>query len=416
MRKALFFILAVLLVVLVIGLLTGVVLAIGPLKVAYFLLYCLGGLVFLALFVWFALAPLNIFFTFVEEGTAKVVVRGKAVQRVFIQWDGYILDRHGDVVTGRQWYPFGGLRLFGWWPFDQIYRYKSRWTSIHADGTKQAHDDDLDHVLLKDFVYVAEVKDAEDKEMVPLTFDLLITLRVINPQKALFIVEDWTELVFNRIKPLFREFTANHTFAELTAEKQAVRHTPSSPSGRQIVVWDELGISGIIQEFEDDYGIHIKEGGIEMKDISPREEYQKAATQKYLAERTAERRAVETVGTVLEAMAHSRGKTPKEMQALIDTSPELQREFLDSAKDFLSRAMAIEGKSFVDIRVGGAGGVEAFFLDLLAAGKRMPTGGGQDGPRKEPNKKKLGSWKEELDKLDKQEQEEEEEEEEGQST
>ncbi len=190
MRKVLFFILAVLLVVLIGGLLIWVISAAG-----YVLLYCLGGLVFLALFVWFVLAPLNIFFTFVKEGTAKVVVRGEAVQRVFIQWEGYVLDSEGDVVPGQQWYPFGGLRLFGWWPFDQIYRYKSRWTSIRADGTKQAHDDVLRHVLLKDFVYITEVKDAEDKEMVPLTFDLLITLRVINPQKAIFRVEDWTELV-----------------------------------------------------------------------------------------------------------------------------------------------------------------------------------------------------------------------------
>ena len=37
--------------------------------------------------------------------------------------------------------------------------------------------------------------------------------------------------------------------------------------------------------------------------------------------------------------------------------------------------MAIEGKSFVDIRVGGAEGIEKTLLDLVAAWQRMPPGG-----------------------------------------
>ena len=93
------------------------------------------------------------------------------------------------------------------------------------------------------------------------------------------------------------------------------------------------------------------------------------------ADFVAKTRAIETVGTVIKMMAESRGKTPAEIQELIEADTNAQREFLDLSKDLIQRRMAIDGKSFVDIRVGGAEGIEKTLLDLLAAWKRMPEGG-----------------------------------------
>ena len=44
----------------------------------------LGGITFLM--IWFWLAPRNHFFTFVQESTAKIVVRGDAFSKALIQW------------------------------------------------------------------------------------------------------------------------------------------------------------------------------------------------------------------------------------------------------------------------------------------------------------------------------------------
>ncbi|HDL74831.1 MAG TPA: hypothetical protein ENH06_00375, partial [bacterium] len=44
------------------------------------------------LFCWYVLAPRNIFFTFVEEGKAKIVVKGDSFERILVQWEGYTVD------------------------------------------------------------------------------------------------------------------------------------------------------------------------------------------------------------------------------------------------------------------------------------------------------------------------------------
>ena len=89
----------------------------------------------------------------------------------------------------------------------------------------------------------------------------------------------------------------------------------------------------------------------------------------------AQTRAKETVGTVIQMMAESRGKTPEEIRASIEADADVQREFLDLSKDLIQRRMAIDGKSFVDIRVSGAEGIEKTLLDFVAAWQRMPGGG-----------------------------------------
>lgn len=135
--------------------------------------------------------------------------------------------------------------------------------------------------------------------------------------------------------------------------------------------------------------------------------------------------AGETIGSVVEMMAVSRGKTVEEMKVLIDGDKDLQRELLDLSKDLITRRMAIDGKSFVDIRVEGAGGFEKLVLSALAAWQRMPKGGGAGEEDKSPKKKKKkqtvrvqrgGEWYEvEKEKGGKEKEEEEEsgEEEEG---
>lgn len=333
----------------------------------------MGILTFLA--IWYGLAPRNIFFTFATEGTAKIVVRGGAFERVLIQLKGNTLDDEGNVVSnGTQKnnktyteprHPFGGLRLYGFWPIWNIYLYRLRWTSVRQDGTASSHDEVLDFILLKEHIYVVKVEMAEDEDMVPLTVILLLTMRVVNPYKAIFRAQDWLEMITGRMVPLFRQYIAENAFKDLIKRKQEARKE----------LWDRIKGTDMIAQFRGDYGIEIKEGGIEMKDISPPEEYQKAATKEYLAEREVDKRAIETIGTVISMMARSRGVEPKDVQKLISRDAGLQKEFLDLSKDLIVRQMGIDGKSYLDVRVIGSGGLEQMLLNLAAAWRAMPGQG-----------------------------------------
>ncbi len=315
------------------------------------------------LYVYFGLAPKNFFFTFVEEGTAKIVVKGGEFKRALVQWAGYTFDDNWNITRGKDgWHPFGGLRVYGVWPIWDIYGYRLRWSNIHEDGKVEQHDEVLDSVMLKDMIYFAKIEGAEDISKIPLDIELVITLRVVNPYKALFVAQDWLELVLNRMRPLFREHVAGVAFEDLVKEKQKVGGD----------LWKKLLTEGLIQEFKDDYGIKIKEGGIEMKSISPPAEYQKAATQKYLAARESEKRAGETVGALIDMMALSTGKTPEQVKKEINKSSRIKKEFRLLCQDLIHRRMAIDGKSYLDIRVTGAEGPQKSLLELIAAWKKIP--------------------------------------------
>ncbi len=86
-------------------------------------------------------------------------------------------------------------------------------------------------------------------------------------------------------------------------------------------------------------------------------------------------RAIETVGTVIEMMAQSRGKTLREIREEIDKDDDIKREFLDLSVDLIKRRMSLEHGALVDIHVDGAEGAERALLNIAAAWKRMPDGG-----------------------------------------
>lgn len=100
-------------------------------------------------------------------------------------------------------------------------------------------------------------------------------------------------------------------------------------------------------------------------------------------------RAIETVGSVINMMAESREKTPKQIREEIEADPEAKKEFLDLSKDLIVRRMGIDGKAYVDIRVEGAGGIEQSLLNLVAAWQRMPGSGRGTGKEKEKDEEEI---------------------------
>ena len=237
------------------------------------MLVVLTLLVLIPVLVWKVLAPRDIFFTFVDEGTAAVIVRAGQFYKALMQWEGHQFDANWNVVplpaAGRKpWRPFGGLRFYGIYPLVQRYFYKFRWTSPRQDGTEESHEEILYSVLLKDFPYILRITAAENIDMVPLSFTLIVTARVVNPRKAMFDVQDWLEMLVSQLNPAFRAYVATRTFEEL----KGATHGDVTAA---------LAVS--LANFAIDYGVEVK--SVAIKEVTPPDTYQKAAALKYEADK-----------------------------------------------------------------------------------------------------------------------------------
>jgi hypothetical protein len=245
----------------------------------------IGGLVWIGtatlLLAWYWLAPTNRFFTFVKEGTVKIVVKGDAVVKILIQWTGYTLDGEGSVVpdgteTGgkvfrESWHPFGGFRYYGFYPIKDIYAYWFKWSGVSEDGKVVHHEKELiDFALLKDDIYWALVDETEDKNQLPLEIELLLTIRITNPYKALFRIQNWLETAINRIKPAVRPVIPAYPYAKWITRKEFL--------GGQIFEKTEA----LRKELSRDYGVDLRR--VEVKDINPPEKWRQNTIAPYFAD------------------------------------------------------------------------------------------------------------------------------------
>jgi len=256
---------------------------------------------FLLIYWWWA--ENNLFFTFVPEGRAKHVVRGDAYRKTLIQWKGHTLATRktrgvdvGDVVEvetqkGLNWFTspikrlktffrgfFGGFEFYGWWPLDDIYIYDFSWTNRTQDGQIQRHEKELlDYLILKDDIYILEVKDAEDKDLLPLTIKLALTARILGPYKSSFCIQNWLETLLNRMGPAVRDKITERSYGDWIKEKGDLAD----------LIISDPETKRLLKKFRKYYGIEVR--AIEIIEIDPGEEYRKATLQKFLAEREKER-------------------------------------------------------------------------------------------------------------------------------
>jgi hypothetical protein len=279
----------------------------------------IGGIGVVAfLMIWYWLAPSNRWFTFVKEGTAKIVVKGDAFSKALIQWEGYTFDDEWNVVPENVWmkdgevldvidvidgetgmlkvkkkegegyevvygakhtkkerHLFGGLRYYGFYPIWDILIYMLRWNDIHRSEEKEGeiekvifHEEMLDYVLLKPDVYWTKISKAETKppERIPVDVEFLITMKVINVYKVLFAAPiNWIENIMLRLDAVLRGFVGGKTIDQLIDLK-----------GKASAVWVELKGNELIKNFKTEWGVEILENGIDIKEIGITEEYQKA--------------------------------------------------------------------------------------------------------------------------------------------
>jgi len=257
----------------------------------------LGASLAVFLFIYFVLAPNNIFFTIMGEGTAKVVVRGARkgeiaikgageFRKALIQWRDWKLDKDsldlkplekGEKPRRRI---LGGLRPYGLWPLDRIYKYKFEWTGLKQDGQILYHPPEiLDYILLKQDVYFAKVEKAEDSRLLPLDIGFILTISITNPYKALFAVQNWLEAVINRTIPIIRTRVTEEPYEKLIQDIDKISAELHGKLGGDKKEDRDKGLYG---EFEEKYGVKVHK--TEVQKIDPPDVYREATLKDYLGE------------------------------------------------------------------------------------------------------------------------------------
>ena len=340
----------------------------------WWFLTTLFGIASLILFVpaiYFGFAPKNIFCTLIEEGTAKIVLKGGEFSHAIIRWEGHKFDGQWNVIQAPAVdYIFGGLCFYGLWPIYTIFSKVFRWQDIQLTQKGErilSHEKKLDYVLVKPAIYGVGLENAETKypERIPISVQFLITVRVVNPYKVFFSApQDWNRMLLARLSAFMRGWVSNN----LLDDTLFLKGNPKN-------LWDDLitnnDFGEVISYFLNKWGIKIEDNGIDLWDVSMSDEYQRAGAAEKRMELEAAGVASQTIGMIIASMAKSCGKTTKEIQEIINQDPQLQKQFMKMAQDLLERKMAIDGGSLVDVRVGGAEGFEKTVLQLLAAAKKM---------------------------------------------
>jgi len=280
--------------------------------------------IFSALLVYFDLAPRDMIFSFVKEGTGIIVMRGGKFDKIIISWRGHAIDTNTwDVVEvpDTKISFFGGLEYWGIPPFQKIGHYQQRWSHLLEDGTVKSHDEELYYVLLKTDYYVFELpitkdKSAEDINGIPIHVKLVVPMRIVNPFEALFRPQRWLAAISGTIKPTLKRFVAKFRYKEDLLDMRAGSGIEKIQKEKGIVkreneeivsennigddlknqFWQELKRvfpEGQVQrEGEDDeclriYGVLLEKRGTDIFEIDTSEEYKKMVTAEYEAKQKA---------------------------------------------------------------------------------------------------------------------------------
>jgi hypothetical protein len=332
------------------------------------------------------LIKLFVRYTYVQEGTAKIIMRWGGVVKVFIQWTGYRLDERGNVVpigykmdekcnlvpTGeripekpkRPWY--GGLRVWIGTPFDKVYKFKLRWHSIEEVEGKRIpvfHEEMKDCIMLRPDRYWIKMLRVETKDGMFPDIEWLIGMRCINPEKTIFkSPHNWVESALTQLEPLLRQYIYTKTIEEVLKLK-----------GEEI--WKDIGNDRVIQEvLRNEWGIQIDPNEIAIFNVDLPSGYQEAlARQKQIELETKARIAAETQEREAEKI---------ELQHVRDRAIELRDAVRLSPKDAIEVVQTERGK--VTKHIIEYKGLEKFRgLPLITIGGEVPIGGIQRKEKKQ---------------------------------
>lgn len=215
-----------------------------------------------ALFIVFRtmqnLASMDICFTFCQEGTAKLIMRGKSFHRCIMSFAGYHLNdpekpgyqqyekgkgspripdwevvyhgignkigfkEEGDAYyDDRPWIlKKAGVYWVGWPWLHSVYEYPFEWNELSMDietGEEKIFPRKAltRFIYVADFTYAVRTVGAETKDRLPTDLITLVTIAIRNPYRALLLVEDWMQRLTAAINPHVRTFVGSKDYQEI---------------------------------------------------------------------------------------------------------------------------------------------------------------------------------------------------------
>lgn len=267
----------------------------------------------IALFL-FGFAKRDWVFTFVEPGTAKVVLFNGTYRKTIFNFPEHGIDKEGairnlkDVEENRlgeydkQMARFGGLRFIGIPPFFSLFEYTLRWSVIWrsvadlgkamaqekidgvvaADGRLLQRAENVRQFYLKATPYGLLLPKAEDHGKIAIDVILLTMAVVRNPSKAAFRVSNWWNSVSDSLVAELRPWIASLPWEELKEIKGdlLVEDQGEEEAHRPKKVKD------LIKFMLDEWGVEIL--SIRIDEIVLPKEIAEIATKRYQAEQEAE--------------------------------------------------------------------------------------------------------------------------------
>jgi len=308
----------------------------------------------------------DICFTFVLEGFGKIFLCNGGVVDIFINHktrkmdDGFNIDDPNDpldpVATkgvvppalpattlkdkagrffGHILRPrriMGSFYFYGIYPFSDIYIHHFKWRTVESDGTVKSRDEYLPHFLVKDYSYFIMVDGLEDKDLVPLHVELVVTLRVANPYKSHFNVQDWLDTITARTKGALRNaITAKPYKNWIRGEKDLAE-----------IIWGELKDEFFKDECLGRYGIKVH--SMEVVNIDPGHQFREKTMAQFLADAQAIEkvtlakaekiaRSQKGMALVMEMLSELTGMKDKEIHAKLKSNlPELTKASIELTK------------------------------------------------------------------------------------
>ncbi len=189
------------------------------------------------------LADGDILYTKVREGTAKAVMRGKSLNHLVMSLKGshlndpeaswfdpsipeweVVKNEPGITCDSRKFLSRSlGLYFVGIPPFRSVYAYTFSWNEMRrnkSSGVEEVwpRDERTNFIYAVPFPYVILLSEAETDDRLPVDVEYLLTVRVVNPFKALFDTEDWMQVVTGAVNGVARNFVGHQNYDDLVSD------------------------------------------------------------------------------------------------------------------------------------------------------------------------------------------------------
>lgn len=267
------------------------------------------------------LADREFFFTLVNEGEWKAVVRAGAFRRGLMAYKGCTEDDKGKIVEQKKgddgnvekdtiperlnmWLEkkLGGIRWLNTAANDEIYRYTFRWVTVRKTKPNEgeegfvsstnlpnkqfavSYEKQLNYIYLRDANYFLLLQDAETAESwMTVTIYAVVTLRILKPYQALFRVDKWLDVTLFAIESALRSWASRNKYETILQKREVMEHQADDEFLGSLT---EKGMK-LTDYILDRYGTQVKR--IQFLEVELPKDFSDKATAQAAAEREAAR-------------------------------------------------------------------------------------------------------------------------------